>query len=224
MNRTALVAGATGLVGGELVKLLLANDAYERVVVLVRKEIGLRHAKLEQAVINFDELDQLPIERFAGADVFCALGTTIKKAGSQDNFRLVDYTYPMVLGRLAKQYGAKAFLIITAMNSDERSLFFYSRVKGEVERDLAKLGLPQLHIFRPSLITGERQEHRTGEQFAAKLSAGLPFLFAGPMARYKPNPATDIAKAMLLTALAEAIEPSPHIISPGDIAKLAAAH
>ncbi|MCR2807846.1 NAD(P)H-binding protein [Paenibacillus soyae] len=220
MERRALIAGATGLVGGELVKLLLSRSDYRKVTVLVRTRINLAHPRLEQLVINYDELGMLPAEKVAGADVYCALGTTRKKAGSKEQFERVDYVYPLELGRLAATHEAERMLVITAMGSDEKSPFFYSRVKGRLERELQALPLKRLHIFRPSLITGDRKEYRFAERLAAKLAERMPFLFKGPMSPYKPNPARQIAEAMLAAAIGR--EAQPGMIPSGEIAQLAA--
>lgn len=219
MERIALIAGATGLVGGELVKLLLERRYYNRITVLVRKRMNMAHPRLEQLVVDFNELEKVSGEKFEGADIYCTLGTTRKKAGSKARFELVDYGYPMVLGRLAKRYGAERMLVVTAMGSDEGSIFFYSQVKGRLERDLQALALKKLHFFRPSLIIGDRQENRFGEQAAAKLAKLLPFLFRGPLRKYKPNPARHIAEAMLMTALSR--EELPLIIPSEEITALA---
>ncbi|KEQ24594.1 oxidoreductase [Paenibacillus tyrfis] len=201
MAKHAIVAGSTGLVGRELVNLLLAHSAYDRVVTLVRTASEIRHPKLEQRVISFDRLADEAAAGFEGADVFCALGTTIKKAKTQEQFRKVDYGYPMELGRLASVSGAAQFLIVTAIGADKQSAFFYSRVKGEAEEGLRTLGLPSLHIFRPSLLLGEREEVRFGERMAALLSRAAGFAMRGPLRPYKPIAARTVAKGMLEAAL-----------------------
>jgi uncharacterized protein YbjT (DUF2867 family) len=219
LERIALIAGATGLVGSELVKLLLERRHYNRITVLVRRRINVAHPRLEQLVVDFNELEKVPAEKFEGADLFCTLGTTRKKAGSKAQFELVDYGYPMMLGRLAQRYGTERMLVVTAMGADEKSIFFYSQVKGRLERELKALSLKQLHFFRPSLIIGNRQEYRFGEQAAAKLARQLPFLFRGPLRKYKPNPAKQIAEAMLMTAMSR--ETVPNIIPSEEITALA---
>ncbi|RIX50971.1 NAD-dependent epimerase/dehydratase family protein [Paenibacillus nanensis] len=219
MERTALIAGATGLVGSELVKLLLERRTYKKITVLVRKRMNMAHPRLEQLVIDYDELEKVPADKFEGADLYCALGTTRRKAGSKEQFERVDYGYPMTLGRLAKRYGTERMLVVSAMGADEKSIFFYSQVKGRLERDLQALSLKRLHFFRPSLIIGNRQEHRFGEELAAKLARWLPFLFQGPMRKYKPISAKQIAEAMLVAAMSR--EDAPLIIPSDEIAALA---
>ena len=197
----AVVVGATGLVGAELVRLLLNNKKYSKVIVIARRRLSIVHPRLEQQLISFDELDACPADWFEAADVFCTLGTTIKQAKSKENFERVDFHYVVELGKLVKRHRAKKMIVITAMGSSERSMFFYSKVKGKTERVLQELELPQLIIVRPSLIIGPRRQFRLGEAFAAKLSSWLSFAFKGKMKKYKPNEAKDIAQAMSKLAL-----------------------
>ncbi|MEK8132196.1 oxidoreductase [Paenibacillus filicis] len=220
-TRTAIVAGATGLVGRELVRLLLAHPSYARVVALVRRESGRSHPRLIEHRIAFDRLEAETDGLLEGADVFCALGTTIKKAGSQEAFRRVDYEYPLALGRAAKRDGAARLLIVSSMGADSRSKFFYSRVKGDIERDLTALKLPHLVILRPSLLLGEREEKRPGEHAAAALYRPLGALMVGPLAKYRAIPASAVAEAMLRAAASgtTAVE----VLESDRIAALAAA-
>lgn len=195
-SKQALVAGATGLIGRELVQLLLDSPAYEKVTVLVRRPLSLGHPKLEQVVVDFDRLRDFQAA-FAGVqDVFCCLGTTIKKAKSKEAFEKVDYAYPVELAKLAKEHGADKYLIVTAMGSDAQSSLFYNKVKGRVEQTLEKMSLPALLIFRPSLLLGDRDEFRFGEHTAALITQALPFLFAGPLRKYKPIQGRTVAAAM----------------------------
>ncbi len=217
----AVVAGATGMVGRELVRQLLEDPAYSRVTALVRRELGLAHPKLEERIVSFDRLEEeeANAERWQGAEVFCALGTTIRQAGSQAAFRQVDYAYPMALGRIARRYGAAGYVIVTAMGASERSMFFYSRVKGETERDLAALGLPRLVVLRPSLLLGDRPEKRFGERAAIVLFRLLGGLLIGPLAKYRAIEGRDVARAMIKAARRK--EPAHEILESDEIAKLA---
>lgn len=202
-NKTAVLAGASGLVGGELLELLLASPVYGKVVVPVRKMLPVRHPKLSQHVLDFKYLGG-----FQGGypcdEVFCCLGTTIKKAGSQEAFRQVDQAYPLELARQALAKGTGRFLIVTAMGADPKSSIFYNRVKGELEASLASLGFGSLEIFRPSLLLGDRQETRPGERIGAAIAPLLrPFLM-GPLRKYRPIRAGVVAQAMFNAAQSQA--------------------
>jgi uncharacterized protein YbjT (DUF2867 family) len=199
MARSALLLGATGLVGSELLSLLLADGEYRQVTVLVRRNLAVANPKLVQRIADFDNLAKVG-DAFAVDDVFCCLGTTIKKAGSQEAFRKVDYTYPLESAKLAVQQGAKQYLIITALGANAQSAIFYNRVKGEVEEAIEQLPLNGFHIFRPSLLLGDRQESRLGEQIASVVMRPLGFLLAGPLKKYRGIPARTVARAMLRTA------------------------
>ncbi|HEU4963336.1 MAG TPA: NAD(P)H-binding protein [Bacilli bacterium] len=215
--QSALIAGATGLVGQALVEILLASPFYGKVTVLVRRTLSLQHPKLHQVVVDYDRLDEHR-EAFAVDHVFCCLGTTIKKAKSKEAFAKVDYDYPLALARLAQEQGAKKFLIITAMGADANSSIFYNQVKGRVENALAEENLPALLLLRPSLLLGDRDEFRFGEQVAAWVAKALPFLFTGPLRRYKPIRSTTVA-----TALHNAAQQSVagrHVFESNQIAEL----
>ncbi len=193
--KTALVLGATGLVGGEVIKLLLADETYQKVSVLVRRNLPLRHAKLEQHMVDFDQLS-LHAGLFAVDDVYCCLGTTIRKAGSQEAFRKVDYTYPCEAARLALAQGVKQYLLVTALGADPKSGIFYNRVKGEVEAAIGQLGLYAFHIFRPSMLLGDRPEVRVGEQIGKVVVQAVGFLLIGSLKKYKGIHVTTVARAM----------------------------
>jgi uncharacterized protein YbjT (DUF2867 family) len=198
-NRKALLLGATGLIGNHLLGLLLQDDTYTTVRIIVRNPIAMQHAKLEQVKVDYNYL-QYYKDSFSVDDVFCCLGTTIKKAGSQEAFYKVDATYPFEAARLAKQQGAKQYLIVTALGANKNSGVFYNRVKGEVEEKIAGLQFPSLHIFRPSLLLGERNETRTGEAIAQKIMPLFNFLMIGGLKKYKAIAGNKVARAMLKVA------------------------
>ncbi|TWT06688.1 oxidoreductase [Planococcus sp. CPCC 101016] len=201
-NKIALLAGASGLVGNELLHILLDSPNYNQVKILVRRPLEMAHEKLEQVVTDFDKLDQYA-NYFDVDDVYCCLGTTIKKAGSQDAFKKVDYEYPLKMAELAKSQQVKNFLIITALGADADSKVFYSRTKGQLQVRLKKIGLTALHIFQPSLLLGERQEFRLGEKAATVLSPAISKLLKGKMKKYKPVEARDVALVMYEVAQIE---------------------
>ncbi|WP_017732126.1 NAD-dependent epimerase/dehydratase family protein [Nafulsella turpanensis] len=202
-NKKALIAGATGLVGQQLLSLLLSSSEYEKVYVLTRRTLSLDSPKVEEILLDFDELDEsyyLP----EVDDVFCCLGTTMKKAGSKAAFRKVDYQYPLQLAKKTASKGARQFLLVTAMGANRKSFFFYNKVKGEVEEDISKVSeLHSISFFRPSLLLGERQENRTGEGIAAKLMVFLQPLMKGFLRKYRPIYARTVANGMLSIARQE---------------------
>ncbi|WP_435355508.1 oxidoreductase [Emticicia sp. SJ17W-69] len=192
--KTALVVGATGLIGKHLTIKLLASNFYTKVKVLVRKPLEIKHPNLEQIVVDFDNLDT---SKIIADDVFCCLGTTMKKAGSKPAFYKVDFTYPLEIAKAALVNGAKQYLIVTAMGADERSMFYYNRVKGEIEKALSDLRYPTLLIFRPSMLIGEREEPRLGEKIGEKLMNLFSFLIPE---KYQAIKGEKVAEAMLILA------------------------
>lgn len=203
LERKAMVIGATGLVGELLVQNLLEHPAYSLVRVLVRRPLELQHPKLEQHVVDWEQLERQD-HLFDGIDdLYCCLGTTIKKAGSQDNFRQVDYHYPVRAATIAKQHGVLQMLVISSMGASAGSRVFYSRTKGEMEDALSDIGFPSLHIFRPSLILGDRNEKRFGEQMAAYAMKFLDRWMKGRADKYRAVHAATIAQAMANIALVQ---------------------
>jgi uncharacterized protein YbjT (DUF2867 family) len=202
-KRNALIAGATGLVGSSLLKKLLADDQYSTVVIITRKSMDVKHPKLIQKQIDFDKIESMKLD-FQVDDVFCALGTTIKTAGSQDAFYKVDFTYVVNLGKWCASNGVQRFMLVSAMGSNLKSGIFYNRVKGEMETAVSELNIPQIQIFRPSLLMGDRKEKRGGEKVAQVVMGSLGFLFIGPLLKYKAIHADVVAKAMIKSAQADA--------------------
>lgn len=198
-KRTALVVGATGLVGSALVKLLCDSEKYVEVNVISRRKLSYTHPKLNVIVREFNQITDQDMEFVH--EVFCCLGTTIKKAGSRSEFKKVDFKYPLSIAALAKKQGVSHFIVISAMGAHEKSFAYYSRVKGELEKELMAMNFPQLSIVRPSLIIGNRHEFRLGESIGAKvLQIMKPFL-VGPLAKYQSISANQIALAMTFIAL-----------------------
>jgi uncharacterized protein YbjT (DUF2867 family) len=217
-QRTALVAGATGLVGHHLVQELIASPAWGEVRLLLRRPvIGFDHPKVRLIQVDWDRLADWH-DAFRVDAVFCALGTTIKKAGSQAAFRRVDYDYPLALGRLALAEGAHHFALVSSLGADPKARLFYARVKGEVEEALRGLALPSLAIYRPSLLLGARSEFRLGERAAALFMRPFGPLFVGPLARYRAIHAATVARAMRLQA--EAAIPGAHVYESEQIRQI----
>lgn len=185
-----------------MLRLLLADEAYGLVTVLTRRELAARHPKLVQQIVDFDRLAELaPFPR--AHDVFCCLGTTIRAAGSREAFSKVDFGYVHELARLATTHGAKQLLLVSSLGANPASRVFYSRVKGKVEEAVRALPLHGLHIFRPSLLLGDRGEFRLGERVSGIAAGLLSWAFVGPLAKYRPIPALAVARAMIRVAKEE---------------------
>jgi len=199
VSRTALVAGATGLVGSHVLELLLADPQWSHVVTVGRRKTSNHNAKLEQRVLNLSELDSVTDLPHVD-DVFWCLGTTIKQAGSQPAFRLVDHEFVVGLARAGLRAGATQFLLVSAIGADPESRVFYSRVKGETEAAIRKLSYRGIQIFRPSLLLGDRSEFRLGERIAMLGAPMLPLLLVGRLRRYRPIQAATVARAMISIA------------------------
>ena len=195
--KTAIVAGASGLIGSELIQKLVNSDQYQIIYSLVRRKSGFVHAKISELIIDFDKMDQLKFEEPVD-DVFCTLGTTMKQAGSREKFKKVDYEYVVALANLAKQAGASKFLVISSMGANPKSSVFYSQVKGMTEEALKNIGYNQLVILRPSLLIGERSETRVAERWSRFFMKALNHLIPD---NYKAIPAERVAECMLKMAL-----------------------
>lgn len=195
-QRTALILGSTGLVGSECLKYLLESEMYTRVYAVTRRPLKIEHTKLVNIVADFDMPD-LALQNVNTDDVYCTLGTTIAKAGSQEEFRKVDFKYPLHFAKILLLKGANRFFLVSATGADHRSSIFYNRVKGELEEALISLPYQSLVILRPSILLGNRNEQRVGEQVGQWVASRLSFLFVGPLANYKGIPATVVAKAMV---------------------------
>jgi uncharacterized protein YbjT (DUF2867 family) len=201
MPKQAIIFGATGAVGGELLNLCLEGDRYSRVSVIARRSTSLAHEKLQWIESEFDALADLePVVGLEGGDAYCCLGTTIKAAGSKAAFRRVDHDFVLNSARFAKRCGAKQFSMVSALGADSESSTFYNRTKGEVEEAVAAEDFPVLRVFRPSLLKGERDEFRLGEEIGNAVSLLLTPLFHLGLRKYQPVEISRLARAMYVSA------------------------
>ena len=198
-GKTALIAGSTGLVGNELLQYLLNGKEYDKVIAIVRRPLEKKHPKLDEKIVDFDKLEEYK-ESFVVDDVFCCLGTTIKKAKTKEAMWKIDVDYPVAIAKLASSQGAKKFLLVSSMNADPNSPIFYSKMKGKLEEEIIQIPYESTSIFRPSLLLGNRQEYRLGERAAAAIFSKVPFLFAGPFKKYKAIEGKTVASAMYRAA------------------------
>ncbi len=199
-NRVALVFGATGLIGSEVVRLLLANQEYGEVHALVRKDPGIENDKLHVHRTDFSDLSAVELPSGV-TDVFCCLGTTQKKAGSKEAFYAIDFQLAYDLARLAREAGAEQFLMVSSIGAAAGSSNYYLKVKGQLEEAVRSLSFPCTKVFRPSLLLGERQEQRFAEGLAGSVLPYLSFLFQGPLRKYHPIEGAAVARALVACAL-----------------------
>lgn len=190
--KTALIAGSTGLIGSQLLQRLLNDDYYASVKAISRKPLEITHPRLENIVLDFDRMAEHP-EMLKADDVFCCLGTTIKKVKTKEKFRKVDFDYPVELAKLTKASGAEQYLLVSALGADKNSTIFYNQVKGEVEEAISQIGFTSFHIFRPSLLMGNRSERRSGEEAGKVFFKYLGFLVPK---KYKGIDSVKVARAM----------------------------
>lgn len=199
MGKTALIAGATGLIGSQLLDLILNDPYYDKVIAITRKSMERANSKFINLIIDFEKLDAYASEIKAD-DVYCCLGTTMKKAGSKDKFRQVDFVYPYEMAKHTHGNGAQQFLLVSALGADKDSSIFYNQVKGEVEEAIASLDFKSYHIFRPALLMGPRDERRLGESAAKAFFKVFGFLFVGALSKYKAIDSAKVARAMFALA------------------------
>jgi uncharacterized protein YbjT (DUF2867 family) len=202
---TVWLAGGSGLVGAALLGQLLEDDAFESVVAVGRRALAQAHPKLVQAKLDFTT-----VEAFASlappAFALSCLGTTIGKAGSREAFRAVDFDAVLTFARAARERGARTLVHVSSLGADPRSRTFYSRVKGEIEEAVAKLGYESVYALRPSILDGARAESRPLERVGLALGRAL-----GPMlGKYRPTPASSVARTMIARAKVSA--PGSHVV------------
>jgi uncharacterized protein YbjT (DUF2867 family) len=198
-GKTALIAGATGLIGKELLQFLLNGSEYDKVVAIVRRSVETDYPKLDERIVDFDNLEQFK-EIFTVDDVFCCLGTTIKKAKTKEAMWKIDVDYPVAIANLSSSQGARKFLLVSSMNADPDSPIFYSKMKGKLEEEIKQISFETTAVFHPSLLLGERDEFRLGERAAAAIFTKIPFLFGGPLKKYKAIEGRTVASAMYRVA------------------------
>lgn len=199
MPQTAVVIGATGLTGTNLVTLLLHDPAFSKVRVLLRSPSLKQRPGLEVVIVDYNDEESLT-DALKGDVLFCCIGTTIRKAGSKEQFREVDFEIPVRCATLARRQGMQQFQLISFSGADAHSRNFYTRIKGETEQAIQRLGYPSLHIFRPSVLLGVRREFRLGEWIVKILVLVFYFLWQGRWKKYRPVKAQNVARAMLHAA------------------------
>jgi uncharacterized protein YbjT (DUF2867 family) len=202
IGQSTLLVGATGLIGSFCLSRLLEEDEVERVVVLTRRPLGRLHPKLDEHQIQFDRLNEYSA-LFEVDTVFCCLGSTLKAAGSRAAFEKVDYGYVKQIAELAAAMDARQFLLISAVGADPHSQVFYSRIKGRAEEAVRQQNFHSVHILRPSMLLGSRSQPRWNEEILKPLAKLTIPLFVGPVQRFRPVQAEQVANMMVNLAKAD---------------------
>ncbi len=195
----ALIAGATGLVGSHLLQRLLEDRDYDEIWVLTRRPLNSEHKKIREIVTDFQNLRD-SLQKVEAEHIYCCLGTTMKKAGSKQAFKKVDFEYPLELAQIMISKKAEKYMLISSLGANRNSIIFYLRVKGELEEAIGQLGFPSLFIFRPSLLLGDRTESRAGEDIAKKMYQYIEWLFIGPFKKHRGIEAKTVAESMIKMA------------------------
>lgn len=191
------IAGATGLTGNYCLEFLLLQIKVTKVISIGRKPTGIQNEKLEEVILKDNKLQSEIV-----ADAFiCCLGTTIKKAGSKKAFKEIDFELPIYLAKELLKNGCKTAVVISALGADQNSTFFYNQVKGEMEKEMEKIGFESLSIFRPSIIDGNRKEKRFGEKIGLAVMKFFSPFFLGSLKNYRPIHAKIIGRALMIAVL-----------------------
>lgn len=201
VGETAVVIGSTGLIGSELLRLLLEDKAFSEVRILVRKPVSFSHPKLKVQIVSFDNYAELKENIGPAHSCFCCIGTTQKKVqGDKDAYRKVDYNIPVNTANICIENGISKYLLVSSVGADKSSKNFYLQLKGSVEETLSRLEFESIHFFRPSVLLGNRKEFRAGEKFAQASMQLFSFIFIGQLKKYKPIKSIDVAQAMLVAS------------------------
>ncbi len=205
-NKSALIVGATGLVGKQILEVILENDYYDHITIVSRRSVGIDDDRVKEVIFEFNDFDQYK-DQISANDYYCSVGTTMKKAGSKEAFLKVDHSIPLMLAQHAKQdSNFEQFLMVSSYGANTDSALFYNQVKGKTEQDLIALNLKSLLIFQPSLLLGNRDEFRFFEEVAKRISAIFSFFIIGTQLRLWAIKATDVAKAMFVIAKRKEVE------------------
>ncbi|MFO7843323.1 MAG: oxidoreductase [Bacteroidales bacterium] len=199
MQKTALLFGATGLTGSYLVKELTRDDHYQKIKIFNRRTQNYNNPKIEEHLIDYNQLNEYSHE-FKADDVFCCLGTTLKKAGSKENFFAVDHDLPVQIARICQNNQCDTFIAISSIGANAKSSNYYLRTKGLMEQDILNLDFRYPAIVRPSMLLGNRKESRPAETFGKIIMKVFGFLFVGKFKKYKGIHAQTVAKAMMYIA------------------------
>jgi uncharacterized protein YbjT (DUF2867 family) len=217
-NKTAILFGATGLVGSRCLKSLVESESYSKIILFGRKKVATESQKVTQHIVNFEDVKNWA-HLIKGDDLFYCLGTTMRKAGNKNEFYKIDYTYSTEIAKAACKNNVKQYLLVSSVGANANSAFFYSQVKGELEDAVRELPFWAIHIFQPSVLLGSRNENRFGEQIAGIIGRGLDSILGGMLSKYKPIEAEYVAQAMINTA--QGLRAGAYTYSSGQLQALA---
>jgi uncharacterized protein YbjT (DUF2867 family) len=203
MAYKAIIAGASGLIGSNLLTILLRQQEYDEVLIFIRKELPVRHKKLTQLIVDFDRLDQYS-DAISGHALFSCLGTTKSQTPDKAQYRKIDLEYPLQLARLAKQNGVEQFHVVSSIGADKASSTFYLKLKGELEGALKLLRLPALYIYQPSMLIGDRGKDRIAEKIFSNIFKVIDPLLVGGLKKYRSIKGQTVAHAMFRKSLESA--------------------
>lgn len=202
MTRKAILLGASGLIGKNLLIKLLNNSGYAEVLAIGRSTLNIEHPKLKELIVDFDHIGQYAAD-IIGDVVFCCLGSTNSKTPDKVHYKKIDYQYPLEVGSIAQNNGATSYHLVSAMGADVNSSIFYSKTKGEVERDLKEIPFKSIYIYRPSLLDGNREKKRAAEKIMIVLMRILNPLLIGGLKKYRSIKIKTVASAMLKESLTD---------------------
>jgi uncharacterized protein YbjT (DUF2867 family) len=214
-RKTALVFGATGLVGTETVRHLLEDEAYEKVVTFVRRDQLITHPKLISHRVQISDIESYK-ELLTGDDLFISLGTTIKKAGSIQAMEIADRDVPAAISVAARGNGVKAVAVVSSIGANVSSRNYYLRIKGEMERAIIGAGFDKTIIVRPSILLGKRAEFRFGEAVGKVFMKTFRFIFSGPLRKYRGIEASDVAASMI-TLINSQVQPGQVVFESDEL-------
>lgn len=197
--KTAIILGATGLTGSFLLQKLIEDSRYGKIILFSRSSAAVKDPKVEEHLIDLFHLKDHK-DKFKADDVFVCIGTTKSKTPDEETYRKIDYGIPVDAAQLCRENNIQTYAVISALGADANSSIFYNRIKGEMEQDVLAQKIPQTYIFQPSLIAGEREEKRVGEDLAKKVMSVVDYALVGPLKKYRSIHPENIAKAMVYAA------------------------